>query len=110
MRIDFLGLQAFVSVAERGSFLRAALGRQGHTVSCPTSAEAMRLLQTGQIDLLVTNSPTAFSQFGDVVPLLYMAAFPEPAFAAAFRVWLPLPKPFQTSELTAAVDRLLGTR
>jgi two-component SAPR family response regulator len=93
-----------------GNYLRAALERQGHTVSCPTSAEAMRRLQTGQVDLLVTNSPTAFSQFGDAVPLLYLAAFPEPAFATAFRVWLPLRKPFQTSELTAAVERLLGTR
>ena len=92
------------------SFLRAALERMGHCVICPTQAEARRLLRSGEIDLLVTNTPSAFAEFGAAVPLLYIAAFPDPAAAAGFHRWLPLHKPFQSAELTAAVEKLLLTR
>src|SRR6266496_4452894 len=81
------------------SFLRAALERMGHHVRCATPAEAVRLLESGAIDLLVTNTPGEFSQFGATVPLLYIAAFPDPVAAAAFQRWLPLRKPFPAAEL-----------
>src|SRR5437773_9766056 len=90
------------------SFLRAALERLGYTVRCPTFDEVGRLLQSGEVDLLITNAPTEFSQFGATIPLLYVAAFPDPALAAAFQRWLPLHKPFQAAELADAVQRLLA--
>jgi len=92
------------------SFLRAALERLGCVVICATPVEAAARLREGEIDLLVTNRPDAFEEFGEWLPLLYVAAFPNPAAAAAFRRWVPLRKPFQAAELTAAIDRLLGTR
>lgn len=91
------------------SFLRAALVRQGHQVICAMPEQAIELLKTGEIDLLVTNSPQVFAGFGSQVPLLYLAAFPEPAAAADFSHWLSLRKPFQTTDLVALVNQLLGT-
>lgn len=90
------------------SFLRAALERVGYIAHCVTAEEAMRLLRSGEIDLLVTNTPDSFAEFGPSIPLLYVAAFPNPANAAAFRRWLPLHKPFQAHELNAAIQRLLA--
>jgi hypothetical protein len=90
------------------SFLRAALERLGCIVICAGTAEATERMRAGGIDLLITNTPAAFGEFGETVPLLYIAAFPEPAAAVAFRRWTPLRKPFQTSELTAAVEQLLA--
>ena len=89
------------------SFLRAALERVGYVAHCVSAQEAMRLLRSGEIDLLVTNTPDTFSEFGATIPLLYIAAFPNPANAVAFRRWLPLHKPFQAYELNAVIQRLL---
>ena len=90
------------------SFLRTALERMGHRVICATPVEAVRVLRTGEIDLLVTNCPASFAEFGAAIPLVYVAAFPDPAAAESFTRWLPLRKPFQTVELRGAVDRLLS--
>lgn len=90
------------------TFLKAALERLGHTVTCASPAEATQLIESGKADLLVTNTPSVFAKCGALVPLLYMAAFPDPAEASAFLTWLPLRKPFQTSELIMLVERLLG--
>jgi hypothetical protein len=92
------------------TFLKAAFERLGHTTVCTTRVEAIRLLQGGRIDLLVTNTPQDFAEFGESVRLLYLAAFPDPVAAAAFRVWLSLRKPFQTAELASAVEHLFETR
>ena len=92
------------------SFLRAALERLGCRVICASPVQAVDRLRAGDVDLLITNTPGAFAEFGELVPLLYIAAFPEPSEAAAFRRWTSLRKPFQTAELTAAIERLLGTR
>jgi hypothetical protein len=92
------------------SFLRTALERLGHTVVCASAADAVRHLKAGEVDLLVTNTPAAFGEFGEAVPLLFVAAFPDPALASTYRRWLPLRKPFQASELTIAVERLVEPR
>ena len=89
-------------------FLQTALQRMGHHVTCAMPVEAARLIHQGGVDLLVTNSPATFAEFGDTVPLLYLAAFPDPSMAASFRRWIPLRKPFQTSELRASIDQLFA--
>ena len=91
------------------SFLRAALERQGHHVICAVPAYATELLKTGGVDLLVTNTPQTFADFGAAVPLLYLAAFPDPVAASDFTRWLSLRKPFQTAELIVLVRQLLET-
>jgi hypothetical protein len=90
-------------------FLRVALERLGHVAICAMPVEAVRLIQGGEVDLLVTNTPAEFAEVGEMVPLLYVAAFPDPAAAAGFRRWLALRKPFQTGELSAAVEQLLAS-
>jgi CheY-like chemotaxis protein len=91
------------------SFLRAALERQGHHVVCAVPAHAAELLESGDVDLLVTNTPQTFADFGGRIPLLYLAAFPDPAAAVDFTRWLSLRKPFQTTELVGLVQQLLET-
>jgi hypothetical protein len=95
---------AFVS-----NLLRAILQRAGHCVTCESAAEASGRLRSGNVDLLITNTPATFAEFGRTVPLLYLAAFPNPEAAADFERWLALRKPFQTTELLAQTGRLLGT-
>jgi len=89
------------------SFLRTALARHGYEVICAAPAQAAQLLQNGGIDLLITNVPQTFAAFGAQVPLLYLAAFPDPALAVDYSRWLALRKPFQTTELMLLVEQLL---
>jgi len=91
------------------NFLRAALERHGHMVICANHAQAIELLRARSAHLLITNTPAEFAEFGATVPLLYTAAFPDPAMASSFTRWLPLPKPFQNDELLTSVRQLLGT-
>nr|AYC80222.1 response regulator receiver protein [uncultured bacterium] len=89
-------------------FLCTALRRMGYDAGSCMSEQVCELMESGQVDLLVTNTPAAFAAFGSVVPLLYTAAFPDAAQAAGFRRWLPLRKPFQNAELVSAVRSLLS--
>lgn len=85
------------------------LQREGHEVTCESADAAAGLLRNEKVDLLITNTPTTFAEFGQSVPLLYLAAFPDPAAAAAFERWKALRKPFQTTELVSQAGRLIGT-
>lgn len=87
--------------------LCSVLQREGYRVTCETPAEAVALLRAGYADLLITNTPGEFAEFGSKVPLLYLAAFPDPQVAAPFDRWLSLRKPFPTSELVILTGRLL---
>ena len=89
------------------AFLRTALERHGHRVTCAGPRAAKVLLQSGEVGLLITNVPEEFVEFGASVPLIYVAAFPDPSAAAAFATWRPLRKPFPTSELFSLVAELL---
>ena len=92
------------------AFLRMALERHGHAVTCAAPETARELLQNGKAGLLITNIPRSFQEFGASVPLIYVAAFPEPSEATAFARWRPLRKPFPTSELVALVRELMQVR
>jgi hypothetical protein len=91
------------------SFLKVALERHGHSVICATPAQAVELLRERRANLLITNTPAEFAEFGSTVPLLYTAAFPDPSVALPFKRWKPLRKPFQNAELISLVDQLLGS-
>jgi DNA-binding response OmpR family regulator len=91
------------------TFLRTALQRHGHQVTCASPTQAVELLKAGSVDLLVTNTPQLFAEFGSRVPLLYLAAFPDPLASMDFKRCLALRKPFQTADMVAMVERLLGT-
>ena len=90
-------------------FLLSILGRKGDPVMSLEAPEGAAMLRSGDQDvaLLITNHPSAFVEFSQRVPLLYLAAFPEPAMAAPFRASRLLPKPFQTDQFMSCVEELV---
>jgi DNA-binding response OmpR family regulator len=91
-----------------GSFLLAWLSRKGYQVMCVDRAAALTLLgdATQRIDLLITNTPRAFAAFPGV-PLLYLAALPDPAAMRGFQRCASLRKPFLPAELLQRVEHLI---
>ena len=94
-----------------GNFLKAVLERRGYRVMPASREDALNLLdcRSPAVALLITNTPRVFVDFGDRIPLLYTAAFPDPVNTAGWRRWMSLRKPFQTSELLRCVERLLAS-
>jgi CheY-like chemotaxis protein len=88
--------------------LRDILTRHGYRVAEYSVAHALELLKSGteQVSLIITNTPGEFLAFADVLPLLYMAAAPDPELAAHFRRCRCLRKPFLAEDLVAAVADL----
>ena len=89
-------------------YLRDLLVRHGFRVVGSDVPAAAAMLSTGaeQVDLIITNSPKDFLRFRDQVPLLYIAAAPDPELAARFSWCRTLAKPFQPADLVAAVRDL----
>lgn len=90
-------------------FLLSILGRKGYPVMSLEAPDGAAMLRSGDQDvaLLITNHPSAFTEFSQRVPLLYLAAFPEPEMAAPFRASRLLPKPFQTDQFMSCVEELV---
>ena len=90
------------------SFLRTVLSRHGHAVVAGEPYHASDLLLGGSIsaDVVITNTPQAFLSFADRLPLLYIAASPDPEVAARFRNCRVLRKPFRNDDLLEAVEEL----
>ena len=91
------------------SFIKTLLHRQGHKVVTSESSQACELLHSGEltVDLVITNCPGLFLEFADTLPLIYIAACPDPDMAALFRTCRVLRKPFRNEELREAVQDLL---
>ena len=90
------------------NFLKVALTQRGYEVICAQAADAQVFIRDAvrKIDLLITNVPAAFAEFPDL-PLLYMAALPDPEAIQPFRRCLSLRKPFHTAQLFATMEQLL---
>jgi len=82
-------------------FVRGILKRDGRVAVEVEQDEALRILRAGDrtISLLITNRPASFLEFSDALPLLYIAASPDPALAARFRYCRMLRKPFSFGDL-----------
>jgi hypothetical protein len=84
------------------------LGRSGYHVQAAAQDYRRTLLEGGRLpSVLITNQPSLFLAFADELPLLYVAALPDPRLASMFRRCRVLRKPFQASELVASVDQLI---
>jgi DNA-binding response OmpR family regulator len=94
-----------------GQFLRVVLQRHGHVVVIVDANKGMEMLRSGKppVDLLITNMPALFAEFGESVPLLYLAAFPDPALVKSFRSSRALHKPFHPDQLVECVNELLAS-
>jgi hypothetical protein len=104
-------IPATILVAEDpliNTFLRVVLQRHGHKVVAGNPAQANDLIRRGSVkpDLVVTNKPEAFLSFADTLPLVYIAATPDPALALQFHACRVLRKPFRNEDLLEAVDEL----
>ena len=64
------------------NFLRSVLERQGYEVLSGEVRHGLAVLSAGcqEVQLLITNVPSAFTEFAGRVPLLYLAALPDPAW------------------------------
>ena len=90
--------------------IQGLLGRSGYQAQAAAQDYCQTLLEGGSLpSVLITNQPSLFLAFADELPLLYVAAMPDPRLAAMFRRCRVLRKPFQASELVASVDQLIHT-
>ena len=91
------------------NFLRTLLERQGYKVGSGEVPHGLAALRDGgqKVRLLITNVPAAFTEFADRVPLLYLAALPDPSLASQYRNRRVLSKPFHPHDLLASVQELL---
>ncbi len=89
-------------------FVGGILKRQGYVVLEAELADALRTLRDGlrAVSLLITNVPAHFFEFAETLPLIYVAAFPDPELADRFRRCRTLRKPFRPGELTAHAAEL----
>jgi hypothetical protein len=91
-----------------GSFLRTVLQRRGHKVVTSEAVHASELMREGSIaaDVVITNEPEVFLEFASTLPLLYIAANPDPLLISQFPTCRVLRKPFRNDDLLEAVEEL----
>jgi DNA-binding response OmpR family regulator len=91
------------------AFVSTYLTRHGFATVQLEAVDAERRLRAGTVafDLLITNRPAQFAGLANA-PLLYLAAFPDPAETAGYQRSHMLRKPFRPEQLLAAVTALLG--
>ena len=102
---------ATIMVAEDpyiNTFLRTVLLRHGHKVVTSDPVQGSDALRTGglKVDLVITNQPEAFLPFADTLPMVYIAASPDPELALQFQACRVLRKPFRNDDLLEAVETL----
>ena len=92
------------------NLVRAVLRKHGYDVVLAEAAEALAMIRAPEsgVDILITNSPEEFLEFGDRIPLLYLTSMPDPALQAAFLDCRVVLKPFLPGDLTAAVGALIS--
>jgi hypothetical protein len=92
------------------TYIRNVLSRHGFECVEAGLRRAAEILAntTPRVSLLITNRPEQFLPFAERIPLLYVAAFPDPVLATRFSRCRTLAKPFHNTELVAAVEQLAG--
>lgn len=91
-------------------FLGDVLKRRGYRVVGADSAHTIEMIRSGneRVDLVITNTPVEFASVADQVPMLYIAAVPDPDVGSRFPSFRALKKPFLPDQLFAAVKELVG--
>ncbi|HTX37281.1 MAG TPA: hypothetical protein VME43_19775 [Bryobacteraceae bacterium] len=89
-------------------YIRALLAKHGFRIAENDTPLTRKLIESGQLkpDVLITNDPTTFAAFAGDLPVLYLAAAPDPALVERFRLCRMLRKPFQSEQLVQAVSEL----
>ena len=95
-------------------FIRKLLGdvlkKHGYRVVGSSASNTIEMIESGRepVELVITNEPGEFMSVAGKVPLLYLAAVPDPAMGSHFAYFRALSKPFRPEELLAAVEELTG--
>jgi CheY-like chemotaxis protein len=86
------------------------LKREAYAVIEAELEEALRILREApdSVALLITNVPAHFCEFAETLPLVYVAAFPDPALADRFRRCRTLHKPFRPCDLAQCAAELVA--
>ena len=89
-------------------FVGGILKREGYVVIEAELEAALRTLRGAPdaVSLLITNVPGNFLEFAETHPLIYVAAFPDPALADRFRRCRALRKPFHPGDLALCAAEL----
>lgn len=89
-------------------FVRALLVKHGFQIVENDTSLTRKLMESGELkpDILITNDPVTFAGFATKLPLVYLAAAPDPALVQPFRNSRMLRKPFQAQQLLEAVSEL----
>ena len=90
-------------------FLGDVLKRRGYRVVGADSAKTVEMIRSGTepVELVITNTPVDFESVAEKVPMLYIAAVPDPTLGSRFRAFRALKKPFLPDQLVAAVQELV---
>jgi DNA-binding response OmpR family regulator len=105
---DALGCALIVEDPMIRRLVGGILKREGYAVIEAELEEALRTLRDapGTVSLLVTNVPGDFFEFAETLPVIYVAAFPDPALAGRFRHCRALRKPFRPGDLALCAAEL----
>ena len=89
--------------------MQGILTRGGYAVVEAEPWRAVELLRDPgeKFAVLITNQPYLFLDFAVSVPVLYIAATPDPEWTAKFAVCRALRKPFHPHELLDLTSQLL---
>ena len=90
-------------------FLRSVLSKRGYRVICANCHRAKVMLRQGPepVTVLITNKPLEFVSTPEV-PILYVAACPDPEVIRGFGRALALSKPFHPRDLLECLRKLAG--
>ncbi len=89
-------------------YVRALLVKHGFRIVENDPKLTRKLMESGELipDVLITNDPGAFAGFADELPVVYLAAAPDPAVVERFRFSRMLRKPFEADQLLRALNEL----
>ena len=90
-------------------FIGGVLKRDGRQVIEAKAEQSLRVLRAGDpvVVLLISNQPLRFVEFAEFLPLINIAAVPDPTLVLRFRYCRILRKPFPPSDLVECVAELL---
>lgn len=88
-------------------YVRALLLKHGFHIVENDSRVTRKLMESGELkpDVLVTNDPACFAGFAGV-PVVYIAAAPDPELVVPFKLVRMVRKPFEGDQLLRAVSEL----
>ena len=89
-------------------YVRALLVKHGFQIVENDVRLTRRLMESGELkpDILITNVPDAFAGFAAHLPVVYLAAAPDPTLVEPFRFSRMVRKPFQAQQLLEALSEL----